>query len=205
MSERDEPTLVRKRSRDVDAALKEAAITLLERNGVFSDFSLAQIAEEAGVNRSVAYRHFGNRQELLRDASQERSRGDGATDAAFRAREHLPFAARYMGAFDEEIEHPERTVLGLLRLLDGDPEARAFYGYAPLARLLRDSSTGVLDPDFDVRGVRAAAYALRAGYAIFRTWLAEEQSMEPEELDATIRPLISRMLHSIEADGQGQP
>lgn len=192
----------RKSSRDVDQALKDSAIAMLRRDGVFADFSLAQIAEEAQVNRSVAYRHFGSRQELLRDATRERTGSDAEIDAAFRAREHLPFADRYMGAFDEAIKHHERAILGALRLLDGAPDARALHGNEPLARLLRDHSTGVLDPETDVRGVRAAAYALRIGYAIFRTWLAEEQFIEPDELDDVVRPLVSRMLHSLEADGQ---
>jgi len=50
---------------DVESALKAAALEMLEADGVLSGFTLAEVAERAGVNRSIAYRKFGDRRTLL--------------------------------------------------------------------------------------------------------------------------------------------
>src|SRR5690606_36581152 len=51
-----------------EAALEQAALRLLERNGVLAGLNLREVADEAGVNRGLVYHYFGSRRDLLRAA-----------------------------------------------------------------------------------------------------------------------------------------
>lgn len=194
----------RSRSAGVETALKTAALDLLETEGILSGFTLAEVAERAGVNRSVAYRRFGDRQTLLREALE--SQGAAELDEAYRERGHLPFAIRYLGNLDSQIAQPEFIRNLLLRLIDKDPSVSAMhYGSEPIARLLRDRTNGVLPADIDVRAVRAASQSITYGYVLFRKWMAEEQAMELGELDEMIRPIFQRIFEALQATSANAP
>ena len=55
-----------------EALLREAALRLLDRNGVLAGLSLQDVADEAGVSRGLVHAYFGTRQDLLRSALDAR-------------------------------------------------------------------------------------------------------------------------------------
>lgn len=67
-----------------EAALEEAALRSLERDGVLAGLNLREVAAEAGVNRGLVYRYFGSPRELLRAAlrSDARRRSSEVVESA---------------------------------------------------------------------------------------------------------------------------
>src|SRR5688500_616630 len=100
-----------------EQALEDAALRLLEREGVLSGLNLQRVADEAGVNRGLVYHYFGSRRDLLRKALRRNAMGWGTHIGEFLA---LPRRERARMFLRTMIQYPRTAKLVLLLAIDGD-------------------------------------------------------------------------------------
>lgn len=186
------------RTPDRDAterALQDAALQLMERNGVLAGLNLREVAAEAGVNRGLVYHYFGSRRELLR-ASLSRSARERFVDVAEAG--DLPFRERMLAFIHTMIRHRRAVRLATLLITDGDESLRTM----PLRdltrqRLAEDVDNGDLD-DLDLEAVHVATVSLTYGYVLYRERFAHELGVSVTELDDRFGAVADRMYRGLE-------
>jgi AcrR family transcriptional regulator len=175
-----------------EAALQQAALTLVERNGVLAGLNLREVADEAGVNRGLVYHYFGSRRDLLRAALRADARqrfGDAAPGFG------LPTAARYARFLRTFVAHRRAVVLAVLLALDGDESLRVLPDLqGSRGRLRRDIAEGHLPADVDAEGLHVALVSLVYGYLVFRDRFADELAVDAPRLDDRVAALVERMV-----------
>lgn len=172
--------------RSTEERLKEAAMTVLDRDGILGGVRLNEVAAEAGANRALVYRHFGSGKGLLRQALKwevERVYPD------LRARQSgLGFVKRRDQAFDDLLDHSRAPKLMLMLVLDGDESVQVSpLAATSIARLEEEVERGELRDDIGVLGIHAYSVAAVLGYAVVRERLAEELGVSVDELDRQVR------------------
>src|SRR5438477_8248495 len=100
-----------------EQALEDAALRLLEREGVLSGLNLQKVADEAGVNRGLVYHYFGSRRDLLRKALRRNAQAWGANIGPFLELSPRDRARMFLRAM---IQYPRTAKLVLLLAIDGD-------------------------------------------------------------------------------------
>ncbi|HET6953750.1 MAG TPA: TetR/AcrR family transcriptional regulator [Acidimicrobiales bacterium] len=175
-----------------ESALQNAALALLERNGVLSGLNLREVAAEAGVNRGLVYHYFGSRRDLLRAALRSdvhKRVGD------FKPGMHLQAPARYAGFLRTFLRHRRAVVLAALLTLDGDTVVRMVPDpQGARLRLARDVEERILDPDLDTEAAHVSLAALVYGYIVFRERFAAEIGTEADDLDERVARMTERMV-----------
>lgn len=179
-----------------EAALEEAALNLLRRDGVLAGLNLREVADEAKINRGLLYHYYGSRQKLLRRAL--RRQGQTNRDE-LAASEHLPAPRRWQEFFRTTIAHPEPIALTTLLVLDNTEQFRTM----PLRDRVRDSlqrdkDEGTLDPGVDTTALHALLVTAAYGYALYREPFARELGVDLGELDTRVLALLAeRVLPSL--------
>jgi AcrR family transcriptional regulator len=177
-----------------EAALAEAAVRLLERNGVLAGLNLREVADDAGVNRGLVYQYFGSRRELLRAALKrdltERMDAMGAI-------RHQPVRQSVRLLLRAMLKHRGAVRLGTLLVLDGDPQVRAM----PLRRdtmraLARAQAEDSLRAG-DTEAMHAAVMSLVYGYTIYRDHLAADLGIPADQLDVRVEEITDMMIASL--------
>jgi pimeloyl-ACP methyl ester carboxylesterase len=160
-----------------EALLRDAALRLLDREGVLAGISLQDVADEAGLSRGLIDHYFGSRQALLRSALEARRR---AAVEEFERRRHSTPEERFtwfwrvglrgspwraVGPFLGSPRAPQTVVSDGLSLhveVDGPddgPVAVLVHGFAGSVELAW-RATGVLDRLTSL-GVGTVAYDAR--------------------------------------------
>lgn len=175
--------------------LAEAALRLVDRDGVLAGLNLREVAEEARVNRGLIYHYFGSRQALLRAATATAVQ---ESDRHLKELRALPFATRRTAMFRALAEHPRFAQLQALLALDGDEEVRAFPRLdQTLAELDRDRAEGALHDGTDAVALHVITAAAIIGYAVMRSAFARDLHVDPEDLDertaTALEDLLSRL------------
>jgi AcrR family transcriptional regulator len=186
---------VSRRARDrasTEVRILEATWRLFEREGPLAGINLQEVADEAGVNRSLVYQYFGTREELVRRALARRLE---QAQPSFAAGYGLPFSKRRLRAFKVVLADPLPAKLMAQLVLVGDPDARVL----PMLEgaqtaLQRDVADGSLPPDADVDVLHAMTAVVNLGYAVLREHLAEELGMSLQELDRRAAAVFDQML-----------
>ena len=178
-----------------EAALEQAALRLLGRDGILAGLNLREVADEAGVNRGLVYHYFGSRGKLLRQAL--RHRGEKAMQQIL-SLENSPFARMQIRFLRTLIDSPEPVRLRTLLLLDRTERFRMM----PLrdqtqARLHRAVDTGDIDPDLDLRALHAFIVSSVYGYVLYREPFAAELGLEVSELDDRFSELYEKIMLSL--------
>lgn len=178
-----------------EAALEEAALSLLQRDGILAGLNLREVADEAGVNRGLVYHYFGSRGKLLRQAL--RHRGEKAMQQIL-SLEHSPFARMQLRFLRTLVENAEPVRLRTLLLLDSTERLRMM----PLrdqtqARLRHAMDSGELDPDLDLRSLHAFIVSSVYGYVLYREPFAAELGIDISELDERFSELYERIMLSL--------
>lgn len=182
-----------------EAALEEAATTLLKRDGVLAGLNLREVADEAGVNRGLVYHYYGSRGKLLRRALRRRGHENLAELAA---QDVLPFRQRWSRFFRTTVTHPEPIALTTLLVLDGTEPIRVM----PLRdgvqkRLHQDVERGEIAPDVDLVAFHALLVAAAYGYTIYRESFAREFGVDVDELDTRVGALVfDRIIPAVTPD-----
>ena len=178
-----------------EAALEEAALSLLQRDGILAGLNLREVADEAGVNRGLVYHYYGSRGKLLRQAL--RHRGEKAMQQIV-SLEHSRFAHRQLQFLRTLIDNAESVRLRTLLLLDRTERIRMM----PLrdqvqARLRHAVDSGEIDPDLDLRSLHAFVVSSVYGYVLYREPFAAELGIEVSELDDRFSELYERIILSL--------
>lgn len=183
-----------------EAALEEAAVALLRRDGVLAGLNLREVADEAGVNRGLVYHYFGSRGNLLRKAL--RRRGETGLQK-LRALQPSPFVERQLRFVQTLLDDPEPVMLRTLLLLDRTEHLTMM----PLkgntqARLREAVKTGELDPDLDRMALHAFLVTSVYGYVLYREAFAAELDVDIASLDADYVELYKRIMGCLRPSGE---
>lgn len=176
--------------------LKGAALAVIDRDGVLGGVRINEVAEAAGVNRSLVYRHFRSHKGLLREAlNWEVER----VYPHLRARqEALPFVERRSKAFESLIEHHRAAQLMMMLVLDGDDNVKVSpLADSSIARLKEEVASGELPADSEILGIHAFFVAATLGYATLRVRLAEELGITAEDLDEQVEAARESALEGV--------
>jgi len=178
-----------------EAALKAAALRLLDRDGVLAGLNLREVAAEAGVNRGLVYHYFGSRRDLLRAALRSDARRRFAEVAESAA---LPLRERFARFLTTVVRHRRAVSLATLLVQDGDRSLRTMPLRADTLRVLeRDVAEGHLD-DVDLDAVHVAMVCLAYGFVLYREHFAAELGVGVTELHKRFAAITDRMLAGLE-------
>jgi enoyl-CoA hydratase/carnithine racemase/AcrR family transcriptional regulator len=185
-----------------EAALMQAALSLLERDGVLAGLSLKDVADEAGVNRGLIHHDFGSRQTLLRSAldREVKTLADRVGMEGY-----LNPARRGARLFRAQAEEMQLARMVMLLALDGDDELEPIpYKAESLDVLEQEQQNGVWREDLDMEALLALWYAMLSGYLALRPSLARQLGVSTKALDARILTTIGKMWEPLWHEG-GEP
>lgn len=169
---------------ETERAIMAAAVRLLERDGVLAGLNLQEVADEAGVNRSLIHQYFGSRRELLR-AALDWALEQHALDHA-RARRGSP-AQRGSQHFRNVMASPESIRLVALLAIDGDDSFDALaYADDRIADSERDQAAGLFDPDMDITAMLLTWDATLVGWSLLRHAAARQFGVPVASLDKRV-------------------
>src|SRR5205823_3530853 len=162
------------RSRPMDRArteqaLEDAALALLEREGVLSGLNLQKVADEAGVNRGLVYHYFGSRRDLLRKALRRNAQAWGANIGPFLELSPCDRARMFLRAM---IQYPRTAKLVLLLAIDGDRTFRMVDARATVDAGDVPHGGGELPSDVDEGALFTILASFVFAYAVRRTAFA---------------------------------
>ena len=183
--------------RVTERRILDATWRLFEQGGPLGGLNLQAVADEAGVNRSLVYQYFRDREQLLRTALTERlKRGR----PLFRAGHALPFAERKRQTFAIALTDPAPARLITQLVLAGNEEVRALPLLAGARdALARDLADGSLPPGADADVMHAMTVVLSLGYAVFREHMAAELDIDPVQLDDRAAEVFGLMIEGLVA------
>ncbi|MCU4185249.1 TetR family transcriptional regulator [Acidiferrimicrobium sp. IK] len=150
--------------------LEQAAVDLIDEEGILAGLNLRKVAERAGVHRGLVYHHFGSRRELLLAALRSRLAESGDPTSNGGVPGDLLFSA---GINDGE---PARLMA--LLALDGDDS------YQPFGRV---------SPRFRPTNRHMAGVALALGHTIYRRSFAGELGVEIDAWDRRVFAAWARL------------
>ncbi len=178
-----------------EAALEEAAMSLLERDGVLAGLNLREVADEAGVNRGLVYHYFGSRGKLLRRAL--RRRGESSLQK-IREIDRVPLADGQLRLLRTLLGDPEPVKLRTLLLIDGTERMKMMPLRERTQGLLSQAvQRGELDADLDRHGVHAFLVTAIYGYVLYREAFASEMGVALPELDESFAEVYERAVRSL--------
>jgi len=180
-----------------EAALEEAAMALLARDGVLAGLNLREVADEAGVNRGLVYHYFGSRGKLLRRAL--RRRGESSLQK-IREIDRMPLADGQLRLLRTLLGDPEPVKLRTLLLIDGTEKMKMMPLRERTQGLLGQAiQSGDLDPGLDRNGVHAFLVTAIYGYILYREAFAAEMGVELPALDEGFAEVYERAVRSLTA------
>ena len=178
--------------------IERAAIELLAERGVLAGLNLREVADRAGVGRTLLYYHFDSRQDLLRSAI---ARIHHSVIDRFRFDdEPRTVGDRAHRNFDMVVDNELSVRLTTLLELDGGIAKLLPNLENRLRVLAEDQREGRIAPDIDVKHVLAAMVSIATGYTLFRERLSNEMWVPLDELDVGVGALIERIFDSLGSD-----
>ena len=175
-----------------EQALEEAALSLLEKEGVLAGLNLQRVADTAGVNRGLVYHYFGTRRELLRRALNRYVSGwlEGADEYYGYQR-----TDRVKSFFRAMVRYPRTARLVLLLAMDGDRSFR-MRGRRSLATQAqgRDVTEGGFPADVDVEALNIVLMSTVFAYAVRRESFAAELGTTLRDLDSRVETMLVRLV-----------
>lgn len=189
----EEPPAKRRPDRAwTESALMNAALQLLQRDGVLAGLSLKDVADEAGVNRGLIHHYFGSRQTLLRSALDAEMRT--LAERVGPAPQYLDPARRGARLFRAQADEMQLARMVMLLALDGDEELEPIPYYEPSLEVMRaEQEQGIWREDLDVEALLALWYSLLSGYLVLRPALARQLGVSVKALDARVLTTIGHM------------
>lgn len=183
--------------------VEQAALSLLEREGVLAGLNLNEVAKHAGVTRGLVYHHFGSRRGLLRAAIKRRMSLEGA---AWRTpSDPVPLGERAVHAMRSTIASRDTLMLTTLLHLDGSTAPRLMpNAEMTLLLLQRDQAMGLVPDVQDLPALHAAYAAASYGYGLYRDVFARDLGIPVEELDRRIMDIFRTLFNSM-AGGKPGP
>lgn len=179
-----------------ETAIEEAALRVLERDGVLSGLNMQDVADEAGVARGLINHYFGNRRALLRAALDRGVRNGAPQYEAVRTWEPAEKGTRQ---FREYTKNPVFAELLALLAVDGDEQAEPIvFVEERLADYEREKHEGAYVADFDIEAAIAVWDSTLLGYSLFREHMAAQLKLAPRELDRRVLGTLARMWSALQ-------
>ncbi|HWW48407.1 MAG TPA: helix-turn-helix domain-containing protein [Xanthobacteraceae bacterium] len=198
--ELDRPTDQQTSEQETSAAEKveDAALAMMEKEGVLAGLNLNEVAKHAGVTRGLVYHHFGSRRGLLRAAIKRRMSRERRS---FRTpNEPMRLGDRVAHAIHSTIKNKDMLALTTLLHLDGSTAPRLMPNAEyTLLLLQRDQAMGFVPEGGDLPALHAAYAAATYGYGLYRDVFARDLGIPVEELDQRVVDVLRRLF-----DGNGQ-
>lgn len=172
--------------------VEDAALAMIEKEGVLAGLNLNEVAKYAGVTRGLVYHHFGSRRGLLRAAIKRRMSSERAS---FRTpTEPMGLGARVAHAIRATIKNKDLLALTTLLHLDGSTAPRLMpNAELTLMLLQRDQALNLLPPGDDLPALHAAYAAATYGYGLYRDVLARDLAIPVEELDERVILILEKV------------
>jgi AcrR family transcriptional regulator len=172
--------------------LRDAALRVLERDGVLSGVSLKRVATEAGLSQSLINYHFGSRQALLREALAEKRRAYWARFT--RSTRRAPFVQRLHWSFAGITDDPQWARIMALLALERDETFEPFQNFdETMADHRADIAAGMVVEDFDPEATHAVYIALAVGWGLLREAASRQVGVPVKRLDARAESVILKM------------
>ncbi len=165
------------------AAVLEATVALLAEAGPHT-LSVRQVAERAGVNHALVHRHFGTKEEIVRQALHVQSAAI-ADEIRRRSRDGEPAVVHALAVL---AEHPAYWTT-LARVVLDDPDL-AGEGTAPTTELFA-AAVGEQGGEL---GTTGAAACLMLGWRVFADFVVRATGVPREELDVKVSALMHTLL-----------
>jgi AcrR family transcriptional regulator len=178
-----------------EALLCDAALRLLDRDGVLAGISLQDVADEAGLSRGLINHYFGSRRALLRSALESRRL---ASVEGFEQQRHASPEDRFVWFWKGIVRDPHWAEMMALLAIDRDED------FAPIHMLddvvQADIDAGVYGPEFDAVASHLVALALACGWSLLRESFARQLDVPVKQLDQRSLAFIDRMGTAIRTD-----
>jgi AcrR family transcriptional regulator len=161
--------------------LQDAALRVLDHEGVLSGISLQEVADEAGLSRGLINHYFGSRRALLRAALDRRRRA-----AVTPVREMLagPPSGGFRWFWRGTIRDPQWARVMALLALDDDPSFEPIHMLDDvLAAAEQAKADGTVPADADIEAGHVVTLALACGWSLLRESFARQLGVAVEELD----------------------
>ena len=183
---------------EVCKALIEAGMRLFASRGPAA-VSVRDVASAAGVNHSLVFRHFGNKDGLVRAVFEALFENSGPRDQSIEsARDRLLVSVEALTCRDELWRLLTYAMLeGELPVLLSIPSP---YMSATLERFRSEQQHGSLRPDIDARLMLAAGMALGLGWRVFQPLIASLAQLDDEDPAKTQNKLLELWKTQITAD-----
>ncbi|MFT4116084.1 TetR/AcrR family transcriptional regulator [Bradyrhizobium sp.] len=174
--------------------VEEAALSMMEKEGVLAGLNLNEVAKHAGVTRGLVYHYFGSRRGLLRAAIRRRMSRE--RDSSRTPSDTMKLGDRVAHAVQATIKNRDVLSLTTLLHLDGSTAPRLMPN-AELTLLLlqRDQALGLVPKESDLPALHAAYAAATYGYGLFREVLARDLAIPIEELDGRVIEVLRRLFN----------
>lgn len=168
--------------------LMSAAAEMLEREGVLTDLSTQQVADNAGLNRGLIHHYFGGKRELLRAAVAHKIASVAVVNERWRRQ---PPGRKRRAHFRQSVKDPVFARMIMILALDRDPTLKPIpYVDERLEDLRREQADGFIAEGVDLPALLALWEATISGYAVLRTALGEQLGITPEALDRRVLALL---------------
>lgn len=151
--------------------LEQAAVALIDEQGILAGLNLRKVAERAGVHRGLVYHHFGSRRDLLLSALNRRPPAEGDPTSPGGIEGDVLYAAG--------IQDGQPIRLMALLAIDGDD------CYKPL---------GLPTPRFRPTSRDVAGACLALGHCIYRAAFATELGIGLTAWDERVFAAWARVL-----------
>lgn len=181
-----------------EASLANAALKLLDKNGILAGLNLREVADEAGVNRGLVYHYFGGSRDLLRSALRK--------DASDRMTEMSPSLLSSLGAratayIRTMVKQADWVRVVIILTLDHDERVKVLpLKDRVLPDLLERQRRGELKPDIDIEAYHVLHAASGYGYALIRTNIARELGVDVDDLDQRVAEMSGWLAHTLETN-----
>lgn len=181
---------------DLRTALIDAGLSALETTAL-EDLSLRQLAREVGVSATAVYRHFPDKQALLRALAETglEQLGQFQKAAAERAGPNGAFAATGAAYVRWALTNP-----ALFRLIFacGDPVGETVFGQSLAARMLQDNVRAATNDPDEARRLVVQSWAVVHGLAMLM--LDGQLPVDDALIDRVVDPGTLPSFHGSSSD-----
>ncbi|MCC8046528.1 MAG: TetR/AcrR family transcriptional regulator [Clostridiales bacterium] len=171
--------------------LKETLLHLLSEKDI-QMIHVNELCEEAGINRTTFYNHYGRPSDVLSEIEDELIEGIPAL-AGKRDEDEQAFLKQSVIIWQYLYDHRELAKL-LLRNNNSESQfAKKIFRFPVIRQALEETVSDFQDlADKEL----AITFFENGGYSILRKWIVEDMEKTPEEITDLFVKLLSKGFHS---------
>ncbi|MBS7526886.1 TetR/AcrR family transcriptional regulator C-terminal domain-containing protein [Fusibacter paucivorans] len=172
--------------------LKDSLMAMLKTESIYA-ISIRELCENAGINRSTFYKHYGSQFEVLAEMEKEVLMGieaeltdkkNALKDRSSTSQDNL---TRIIQFIDQNLE-----LFKMLVNSNVDPEFPVKLLYLPIIKAqlenLMPENHAKVDPNYYYD------FIVYGGYSILQRWINKEQREAPEEMARTMLQIFNNLI-----------